>query len=77
MEITFEKVRDVIVETLNCDEEQVTLEANLHDDLGADSLDSMEMIMALEEAFGVSVEEDKLADLVTVGDIMNYLNACA
>ena len=75
MEITFEKVKEVIVETLNCDEELVTLEANLHDDLGADSLDSMEMIMALEEAFGVSVEEDKLADLKTVGDIMNYLNA--
>lgn len=75
MEITFEKVKEVIVETLNCDEALVTLEANLHDDLGADSLDSMEMIMALEEAFGVSVEEDKLADLKTVGDIMNYLNA--
>ena len=71
----FEKVRDVIVETLGCDAEQVTPEATLAEDLGADSLASVELVMALEEATGVSIEDDALAGLKTVGDIMNYLNA--
>ena len=71
----FEKVRDVIVETLGCDAEQVTPEATLAEDLGADSLASVELVMALEEATGVSIEDDALAGLKTVGDIRNYLNA--
>ncbi len=71
----FEKVRDVIVETLGCDAEQVTLEATLAEDLGADSLASVELVMALEEATGISIEDDALANLKTVGDIMNYLTA--
>ena len=71
----FEKVRDVIVETLGCEADQVTLEATLTDDLGADSLASVELVMALEEATGVTIEDDALAGLKTVGDIMNYLTA--
>lgn len=69
----FEKVRDVIVETLGCDAEQVTPEAVLTDDLGADSLAIVELVMALEEAAGISIEEDAVAGIKTVGDIMNYL----
>ena len=71
----FEKVRDVIVETLGCDAEQVTLEATLSEDLGADSLASVELVMALEEASGISIKDEDLAGLKTVGDIINYLNA--
>lgn len=71
----FEKVRDVIVETLACDAARVTMEASLKDDLGADSLDSMELVMALEETFGLTIEEEKLADFKTVGDIVTYLNS--
>ena len=71
----FEKVRDVIVETLGCEAEQVTPEASLTDDLGADSLASVELVMALEEATGVTIEDGALAELKTVGDIINYLNA--
>ena len=71
----FEKVRAVIVEALGCDAEQVTLEATLAEDLGADSLASVELVMALEEATGISIEDDALANLKTVGDIMNYLTA--
>ena len=71
----FEKVRDVIVETLGCDAEQVTLEATLSEDLGADSLASVELVMALEEATGISIKDEDLAGLKTVGDIINYLNA--
>ena len=52
----FEQVRDIIVETLGCDAEQVTMDASLADDLGADSLASVELVMALEEATGISIE---------------------
>lgn len=71
----FEEVRDLIVETLGCEAEQVTLEANLADDLGADSLASAELAMALEEAAGVTIEDEEVANFKTVGDIMEYLNA--
>ena len=72
----FEQVRDIIVETLGCDAEQVTMDASLADDLGADSLASVELVMALEEAAGLSIAEDSaLAEMKTVGDVMNYLNA--
>ena len=70
-----EKVRDVIVETLGCDAEQVTLEATLAEDLGADSLASVELVMALEEATGISIDDADVANLKTVGDIMTYLNS--
>ena len=71
----FEKVRDIIVETLGCDAEEVTPEASLSDDLGADSLAAVELVMALEEASGLSIAEEDAANLKTVGDILTYLAA--
>ena len=71
----FEKVRDIIVETLGCDAEEVTPEASLSDDLGADSLAAVELVMALEEATGLSIAEEDAANLKTVGDILTYLAA--
>ncbi len=71
----FEKVRNVIMETLGCDAEQVTLEAALAEDLGADSLASVELVMALEEATGVSISDEAMANIKTVGDVMEYLTA--
>lgn len=71
----FDKVRDVIVETLACEADQVTMEASLADDLGADSLASVELVMALEEATGVAIDDAELPNLKTVGDIMKYLEA--
>ncbi len=71
----FEKVRDVIVETLGCEAEQVTLEASLSEDLGADSLAAVELVMALEEATGITIADADVESLKTVGDIMNYLEA--
>ena len=68
----FEKVRDVIVETLGCDAEQVTEQATL-EQLGADSLASVELVMALEESPGISIDDADAANLKTVGDILNYL----
>lgn len=69
----FEEVRDIIVETLGCEAEQVTPEASLADDLGADSLAAVELVMALEEAGGVTIADEDVANLKTVGDIMKYL----
>ena len=69
----FEKVRDIIVETLSCDADKVTLEARLADDLEADSLAAVELSMALEEAFGVSISDEDLPTLKTVGDVVKYL----
>ena len=71
----FEKVRDIIVETLGCDAEEVTPEASLSDDLGADSLAAVELVMALEETTGLSIAEEDAANLKTVGDILTYLAA--
>ncbi|WP_295743870.1 acyl carrier protein [uncultured Oscillibacter sp.] len=68
----FEKVRDVIVETLGCKAEQVTEQATL-EELGADSLAAVELIMALEESTGITIDDADAANLKTVGDILNYL----
>lgn len=71
----FEKMRDIIVETLGCDAEAVTPAASLSEDLGADSLAAVELVMALEEASGLSIAEEDAAKLKTVGDIMAYLDS--
>lgn len=70
--MSYEKVSGVIAETLGCDVENVKMESTLKD-LGADSLASVELMMALEEATGVSIEDEAIAELETVGDIMTYL----
>lgn len=69
----FEKVRDIIVESLNCDMNDVTMEASLSEDLGADSLDAVELNMAIEDAFGKAIPDEALAEFKTVGDIVCYL----
>ena len=71
--MTFEKVKEIIVETLSCEEEKVTLEASLSEDLGADSLDAVELNMALEEAFAISIPDEELANFKAVSDIVTYI----
>ena len=73
--MTFETVRDRNVETLSCDADKVTMEARLAEDLEADSLAAVELSMALEEAFGVTIEDGVLPTLKTVGDLVNYVDA--
>ncbi len=58
MEETFQTVKDIIVDSLSCDEEDVTLEARLAEDLNADSLDAVELMMAIEDAFGIEVPDE-------------------
>ena len=71
----FEKVKSVIVEQLGVDEDQVTLDASFADDLGADSLDTVELIMAFEEEFGVEIPDDQAEKIKTVKDVVEFIEA--
>ena len=73
----FETLKQVIVDTLSCDEDKVTMEATLAEDLGADSLDAVELNMAIEESCGVAIPDEELGYMKTVGDIFYYLEAHA
>ncbi len=66
-EENFEKFRKCAVEVLSVEADQVTMEASFAEDLDADSLDLVELVMALEEEFGVNVEEEELEDITTIG----------
>ncbi len=71
----FTKIQAVIADALGCDEAEVTMEASLKDDLGADSLAAVEMSMALEEEFDVTIDDDQLPNFKTVADVVAYLKA--
>ena len=68
-----EKVKDIIVEQLGVNPEQVTPQASFIEDLGADSLDTVELVMAFEEEFSVEVPDDDAEKLQTVGDVVKYI----
>ena len=70
----FAKVCDVIVEQLEIDAERVVRDAKIVDDLGADSLDVVELVMAMEGEFDVEVDEDEAQNFSTVGDVVTYLS---
>ena len=69
----FEKMRDILVEQLGVNEEDVTLEASFIDDLGADSLDIVELIMAMEEEFDIEISEEDAESISTVGAAIEYI----
>ena len=69
----FERVKSVIVDQLGVDEEDVTMEASFVDDLGADSLDIVELIMGLETEFDLEIPDDQAEKISTVGDAVNYI----
>ncbi len=68
-----QKVKDIIVEQLGVNAEQVTPEASFIDDLGADSLDTVELIMAFEEEFGAEIPDEDAEKLTSVGKVLDYL----
>ena len=72
--MTFDKVKDIIVENLGCDEAEVTMEAHLMDDLGADSLDAVELSLALEDELGVKIPDEDFEKMTTVKDIVDYID---
>lgn len=70
---TFEKVRDILAEQFEIDPSEITLDTNIIDDIGADSLDIVELIMAVEDNYGISINDEDAAGLTTVGKIVDYL----
>ena len=73
----FEKVKEVLMEAINVDEDMIKMEANLKDDLGIDSLAAVELSLELETEFDVRIEDEELAKLVTVADIVSLLGSKA
>ena len=73
--MVFDKVKEIISRELNIDSSKVTPEAHLEKDLGADSLDAVEVIMALEDEFDISVDDDALQTIKTVQDLVEYIEA--
>ena len=69
-----ERVKEIIVEQLGVDPEEVTMEASFVNDLGADSLDTVELVMALEEEFNIEIPDEEAEKLDTVGKAIDYIN---
>ena len=71
----FEKVKEVLVDQLNLKEADITLDTNIKKDLGADSLDILQLLMSIEEEYGIQIPDDELAGFETVGDVVTYLES--
>jgi acyl carrier protein len=71
---TFEQVKEIIVDLLNVDESKVTLEARFREDLEADSLDLVELIMAFEDKFGGEISDEDAQNISTVGEVVKYID---
>ncbi len=71
--MTFEKVRNALAEQLGIDPEEITMETNISDDLQADSLDLVDLVIDMEDEFGVEFPEDDIDSIKTVGDVVNFI----
>ena len=71
----FEKVKATLAKQLNIDPAKVTLESRFKEDLGADSIDILQLLLTIEEDYGVTIPDEKLATFSTVGDIVNFLSS--
>ena len=71
----FEKIRAIICEQLELDEEAVTMDAILLEDLGADSIDLVDLVMTFEDEFDMEIDEDEAENISTVGDVVEYIKA--
>ena len=69
----FEEIKTIVAENLGVEEDSITMESSFKDDLGADSLDLFELVMALEDEYSVEIPAEDLQNLATVGDVMKYL----
>ena len=74
---SFDKVKEVIMDKLGADEDKITADASFVDDLGADSLDTVELIMQLEEEFGMEIPDEEAEKLTTVGSAVDYIDSHA
>lgn len=71
--MVFDKIKDIIVEQLDVEEDAVTMEVSITDDLGADSLDVVDLVMSIEESFDVEIPDEEVENIKTVGDIVKYI----
>lgn len=71
--MVFEKVKSIIAEQLEVDEEKITMDSNIQDDLGADSLDIVDLVMSFEEEFDMEIPDDQVENIKTVGDVVKYI----
>ena len=71
--MVLDQIKKILVETMDIEEEKVTLDAKLEDDLNLDSLDSVELIMSAEEEFGIEIPDEDVMNFKTVNDIVNYI----
>ncbi len=75
MSDTFNDIKEIIVDLLGVDEDKVTIEASFREDLDADSLDLVELIMAFEDKFGAEISDDDAQSITTVGGAVDYINS--
>ena len=73
-EAIFEKLKELVIDQLGAEEDEVTMEANIQEDLGADSLDVVDLVMSVEEEFGVKIPDEELENIKTVGGIVDYID---
>lgn len=71
----FEKMKEMIADQLNCEADSITMETSFKEDLGADSLDLFELVMSMEDAFGVEIPSEELEQLTTVRAVVDYLKS--
>lgn len=73
--MVFEKVKNILADQFDVEEDSITMETNIQDDLGADSLDVMELMMTLGDEFDTQVDESEIENITTVGALVNYIEA--
>lgn len=73
--MVFEKVKEILIQQLDVEEDKVTMEASITDDLGADSLDVVDMLMSLEDEFDVEIPDEEIENIKVVGDLVKYIES--
>ncbi len=73
--MVFEKIRSILSEQLDIEEDTITMESNIAEDLGADSMDVVDLIMSIEDEFEIEVPDEKIESIKTVGDVVNYIES--
>ena len=73
--MVFEKIRAILCDQLDLDEDKVTMESSIVDDLGADSLDVVDLIMSLEEEFDIEIPDEEIENIKLVGDLVKYVES--
>ena len=73
--MVFDKLKEIIMDQLDVEEDEVTMDANIQEDLGADSLDIVDLVMSVEEEFDLKIEDEDVEKIKTVGDIVSFIEA--